>query len=103
MQRPFVTLLAILILASSMAWATDTHAESLTQSHGSVLTEQVPDVPVEASGPCDHCCHGSAHNVALRDAPMQTFSFSPTRIRVVSVSSLHSDWLKAPPTPPPNA
>lgn len=103
MQRPFITMLAILILASSMAGATDMHAETLTQSHGSVFSEQAPDVPVEATGPCDHCCHGSAHTVALRDAREISVSFFPTRVRVVFVSSHHSDWLKAPPTPPPNA
>lgn len=90
--------LIVIQLLAPVAWAADSHAEALTGQH---VDQTLPDGGTDSS--CDHCCHASAHAVALLPdgASQQTMPTAPTRPSFAELPL--SSRSPKPPTPPPNA
>ena len=104
MIRCVALILALMLAASSVAWASDVHEESLTGQHVSVDHDQESDgndTPSKIPAPCDHCCHGNAHHIALGDNASETTPQHPASMRP-ALSHQPASWQQTPPTPPPN-
>ena len=78
MRRLIARLLVFFVLFANLAWAAD--MDEIGVGHGSDPVVSLAgglDQPSGAGhddlkgGPCDHCCHGSAHYVGF---PSQAFS-----------------------------
>lgn len=101
MHRLIAILVALSIVFASVAWASDVHEEALTGQHVSADQDN-GDTPSKIPGPCDHCCHGSGHHLALRDGDVLSVAVHVEAVRSVTLQQPAS-WLQPPPTPPSNS
>ena len=102
MIRSIALILALMLATSSVAWASDVHEEALTGQHVSVEQDQGGgDTPAKLPAPCDHCCHGNAHHIALGDNASETAPRHPADMRP-ALTHQPASWHQTPPTPPPN-
>jgi hypothetical protein len=100
MRRLIAVVISLSVVFASIAWAADRHEEALTGQHVSADQDN-GDSPSEVPEPCDHCCHGSSHYLALRDGDVR---FLPVRAGSVQPATVlqPSTWSSDPPTPPPS-
>ncbi len=101
MHRLIASLIALSIVFASVAWAGDVHEEALTGQHVSADQDN-GDTPSKIPGPCDHCCHGNGHQLALSDGDVMSVAIHVEIERPVPLRQPAS-WLQTPPTPPPNS
>jgi hypothetical protein len=64
MRKVVLALLCVSFLLSGFSWAGDSHAESITGQHSQLASDSGAATD-EATDACDHCCHGTAHQLGL--------------------------------------
>ncbi len=103
MRRFIAQLLALSILFAGVAWAADAHAEAFF-GHDTNLPSLSDDLPNDFSddGPCDHCCHGTAHYLGLLLIPSAMVAATDSCVTVLPIVSYHSR-VNAPPSRPPKS
>ncbi len=103
MRRFIAKLLALSILFGGVAWAADAHAEAYL-GYDVNLSSLGGDLPNRCSddGPCDHCCHGTAHYLGLLLTSSAVVADTDGRVTVLPVVLYHSR-ANAPPTQPPKS
>jgi len=100
MSRIFVTVLAVLLILSGMAAASDLHIEASFGDHANFEQSTDNDKSPDGNGHCGCCCHGSAHYVSLPLAESGIMSLPCAALSPHNDNLLTSLPL-APPTHPP--
>lgn len=100
MPRIFVTILAVLLVLTGMASASDLHIDASFGEHVSFELPTDNDRLPDSNAHCGCCCHGSAHYVAL---PLAEPRLMPLEGASVSLQNetLQNSLSLAPPTHPP--
>jgi hypothetical protein len=100
MKRVLVMILSTVLVAVSTAWAADLHIEATCDEHATLEKINDGDPLSDRAGHCGHCCHGSAHSVALPLAESKLAAL-PAVSPALQNDSLVTSLSLAPPTHPP--
>lgn len=101
MQRILVMFLSIVLVVVGTAWASDLHVETTCDEHATFEKNTDHNLP-DRSEHCGHCCHGSAHSVALPLAESRLMALPGVSLSLQNDSLIFRLPL-APPTRPPKA
>src|SRR5918996_5386500 len=102
MQRILVMILATALVLVDTAWASDLHIEATCDEHAKFERSTDSDTLPDRSEHCGHCCHGSAHSVALPLAESKLMALPRASVTLQNDGLITSLPL-APPTHPPKA
>lgn len=101
MVRGIALFTSLFLALSSVAWASDAHEEALAAQHVAEASDSSSDdSPSKALTPCDHCCHGSGHQIALEGIEVESALDFMTHMHPVYSYRL-AVRQDAPPIPPP--
>jgi hypothetical protein len=99
-MRVCITICLILSIAlSGFSWAADSHVESFSGEHQQ-MSSGLDDDGGDATEACDHCCHGSAHQLGLASRSTLHLLAAGTTVRTPMVTIPRSEAREPPFRPP---
>ena len=113
MRRAIVKVVIFFILFANLAWATDMDElgivhdaaakafSSAVDESGGSSDDGVAGHDGLQNGPCDHCCHGSAHYIGLPPGAVTAFQ-DPASVTLALWLTAYYSRDTEPPLPPPN-
>lgn len=111
MRRTIAKALVLFILFANLAWAADMDEIGVLHDATKVqATIGLSDGPSDDGdsgqdglkhGPCDHCCHGSAHYVGFPPGNVAAFQDPASAMPALWLTAYYSRDTE-PPLPPPN-